>query len=218
MNFLETENIELKRILNDTLPKEIVAFLNSYGGTIYIGVEDNGTVVGIRDLDDNLKKIADIITTQILPDPQSLIELGTKYIDGKNVVEIKVKKGNSVYYIKKYGRSASGCYVRIGTTCRSMSEEEIEKRYIDSLTITKKSIADISVLRDDFTFDKFKRYLVEKGIHIKEETFYKNFNLIIKDGKFNILAELLADDNMNSIKVSVFKGKDKSVFLKQNEY
>lgn len=173
MNFLETENIELKRILNDTLPKEIVAFLNSYGGTIYIGVEDNGTVVGIRDLDDNLKKIADIITTQILPDPQSLIELGTKYIDGKNVVEIKVKKGNSVYYIKKYGRSASGCYVRIGTTCRSMSEEEIEKRYIDSLTITKKSIADISVLRDDFTFDKFKRYLVEKGIHIKEETFYK---------------------------------------------
>ncbi len=92
MIFLETENIELKRILNDTLPKEIVAFLNSYGGTIYIGVEDNGTVVGIRDLDDNLKKIADRITTQILSDPQSLIELGTKYIDDKNVVEIKVKK------------------------------------------------------------------------------------------------------------------------------
>lgn len=218
MKFLETENIELKRILNDTLPKEIVAFLNSYGGTIYIGVEDDGTVIGIRDLDDNLKKIADIITTQILPNPQSLIELGTKYIDGKNVVEIKVKKGNSVYYIKKYGRSSSGCYVRIGTTCRSMSEDEIEKRYIDSLTITEKSIADIEVLRDDFTFDKFKRYLVEKGIHIKEETFYKNFNLITKDGKFNILAELLADDNMNSIKVSVFKGKDKSVFLKRNEY
>ncbi len=95
-----------------------------------------------------------------------------------------------------------------------MSEDEIEKRYIDSLTITEKSIVDIAVLRDDFTFDKFKRYLVEKGIHIKEETFYKNFNLITKHGKFNILAELLADDNMNSIKVSVFKGKDKSVFTK----
>lgn len=214
MKFLETENIELKRILNDTLPKKIVAFLNSLGGTIYIGVEDDGTVIGIRYLDDNLKKIADIITTQIFTNPQSLIELGIKYIDGKNVVEIKVKKGNSVYYIKKYGRSSSGCYVRIGTTCRSMSEDEIEKRYIDSLTITEKSIVDIAVLRDDFTFDKFKRYLVEKGIHINEETFYKNFNLIIKDGKFNILAELLADDNMNSIKVSVFKGKDKSVFPK----
>ncbi len=92
MKFLETENIELKRILNDTLPKKIVAFLNSYGGTIYIGVEDDGTVIGIRDLDDNLKKIADIITTQIFTNPQSLIELGIKYIDGKNVVEIKVKK------------------------------------------------------------------------------------------------------------------------------
>ena len=37
MIFQETEKVELKRILNDTLPKEIVAFLNSFGGTIYIG-------------------------------------------------------------------------------------------------------------------------------------------------------------------------------------
>lgn len=108
--------------------------------------------------------------------------------------------------------------MRIGTTCRSMTEEEIEKRYIDSLTITEKQIEDIEVLRDDFTFNKFKKYLLVKGILVNDDTFYKNFNLITKTSKFNILAELLADDNMNSIKVSVFEGKDKSTFIKRNEY
>lgn len=110
------------------------------------------------------KRIADIITTQILPNPQSFIELGTKYVDGKNVIEIKVKKGNALYYIKKYGRSAAGCFIRIGTTCRSMTEEEIERRYIESLSIPEKAIKDIPVLRDDLTFAKLKQYLINKGI------------------------------------------------------
>ena len=99
-----------------------------------------------------------------------------------------------------------------------MSEEEIEKRYIESISIQDRSIKDIPVLREDYTFNKFKQYLVSHGIHINNDTFYKNFNLLTSDGKFNILADILADENMNSIKVAVFKGRDKSVFLKRNEY
>ena len=78
MLFQETERTELKRILNDTLPKEIVAFLNSFDGVIYIGVEDDGTVIGVDSIEDPQKRIADIITTQILPNPQTFVELGTK--------------------------------------------------------------------------------------------------------------------------------------------
>ncbi len=218
MIFQETENVELKRILNDTLPKEIVAFLNSYNGVIYIGVENDGTIVGVNNLDEEQKKIADVITMQILPNPQKYIELGTKFIEGKNVIEIKVTKGDSFYYIRKYGRSASGCFVRIGTTCRSMTEDEIEQRFTESISIPEKAIKDIPVLREDLTFAKLKQYLISKGIHVSENTFYKNFSLVTADEKFNILADILADENMNSIKVSVFKGKDKSEFIKRNEY
>ena len=80
MLFQETEKTELKKILNDSLPKELVAFLNSFDGAIYIGVDDDGTVIGVDNLDDTQKRIADMITTQILPNPQSFIELGTKYL------------------------------------------------------------------------------------------------------------------------------------------
>lgn len=218
MLFQETERTELKKTLNDTLPKEIVAFLNSFDGTIYIGVDNDGTALGVDNLDETQKRIADIVTTQILPSPQGLVELGTKYVDGKNVIEIKVCKGNALYYIKKYGRSAAGCYVRVGTTCRSMTEKQIEERFVETITIPEKSIKDIPVLRDDYTFNKLKQYLVSHGIHINEASFYKNFGLVTADGKFNILADILADNNMNSVKVAVFKGRDKSRFIKRNEY
>ena len=78
MIFRETETVELKRILNDSFEKEVVAFLNTHDGTIYIGVENNGAIIGVEKLDETLKKIGDIITTQILPNPQELIELGDR--------------------------------------------------------------------------------------------------------------------------------------------
>ena len=47
MKFSEVHNVELKSVLNDSVEKEIVAFLNTNNGTIYIGVDNNGNVIGI---------------------------------------------------------------------------------------------------------------------------------------------------------------------------
>ena len=123
--FAETEKTELKQKYAESIPKEIVAFLNTDGGTLYIGVNDDGSVRGVEELDETLKKIADILENQILPDPRQFVELGTKFVEQKHVVEIKVRKGEDLYYIKRYGRSAQGCYVRVGSTSRSMTEEQI---------------------------------------------------------------------------------------------
>ena len=109
MTFTETEKVELKQKLTDALPKEIVAFLNTSGGTVYIGVNDDSSICGVRTLDDTLKKIADMIESQILPDARAFVELGTRYVEQKHIIEIKVQKGESLYYIKKFGRSAQGC-------------------------------------------------------------------------------------------------------------
>lgn len=56
-------------------------------------LNDTGTVIGVENLDDIQKRIADIITTQILPNPQEYVTLGTQYVDGKNVVVVSVRKG-----------------------------------------------------------------------------------------------------------------------------
>lgn len=218
MIFQETEGIELKRVYNDTLPKEIVAFLNTSGGTVYIGVDDDGTVLGVENLDDVQKKIADVVTMQILPNPQEYVEIGSKYISGKNIVEIKVRQGNGLYYIKKYGRSATGCFIRVGTSCRSMTEEQIEKGLMRFMKRADLRLVDLPCLNQNLTFNTLKAYLNNNGIHVNEKTFAVNYHLLNHEKKYNEMAFLLADENDISIKVAVFKGKDKTEFLKRNEY
>ena len=71
--YIESETIELKEKYTDTITKEIVSFLNAAGGSIIIGVKDDGVVVGVDKVDEILRKISDIITTKIEPNPQDEI-------------------------------------------------------------------------------------------------------------------------------------------------
>ena len=163
--YIESETLELKEKYSDTITKEIVSFLNSSGGTIIIGVKDNGIVVGVEKIDEVLRKISDIITSQIEPNPQDEISSELKFDDGKTIIVININKGqNHIYCNKKYGFSSSGCTIRIGTTCKEMTTEQIkiryEKRFIDTEYMLKKR-ANSSAL----SFKELKIYYSEKGYH-----------------------------------------------------
>ena len=67
MLYIETDKVEFKEKINDTLTKEIESFLNTNGGAIYIGIDDNGKIVGVDNTDETLRKISDIISDQIEP-------------------------------------------------------------------------------------------------------------------------------------------------------
>ena len=56
--YIESETLELKERYTDTISKEIVSFLNSSGGTILIGIKDDGTVIGVNNIDEVLRKIS----------------------------------------------------------------------------------------------------------------------------------------------------------------
>ena len=47
MTFQESETIEIKEIVVEDIKKEIIAFANSAGGTLYVGVADDGSIVGV---------------------------------------------------------------------------------------------------------------------------------------------------------------------------
>ena len=64
----ETENIEFKIEATDELYKEVIAFANTDGGTIYIGIDDMGNVVGLDNVDETYTKITNGIRDAILPD------------------------------------------------------------------------------------------------------------------------------------------------------
>lgn len=212
MNYIETDKVELKRILSDTFEKKVVAFFNTDGGTFYIGVEDNGVVYGIESnkLDETMKKISDTISVGILPNPQELVNVLAKLEEGKWIIEVCVNKG-------KFGRSSKGCYIRVVTSYRSMIEEQIEREYIKTLRIPKITIVEMKSPRQDLTFDEFKTILSYKHIHYNEQSFNRNFHLK-NDDKYNYIAYLLSEQNSISIKAYKFKGTTKVDFLSRKEF
>lgn len=100
MIYQESPTVELKREVTDDLILEIIAFLNSYlGGTIYVGVDDNGDVKGISkdkiDLEES--RIINWIRDEgILPNCSDYINL--KYNED-NVLEINISPGKTNHII-----------------------------------------------------------------------------------------------------------------------
>ncbi len=114
--------------------------------------------------------------------------------------------------------SEAGCYVKVGSSCKSLTPEEIKDRYIKSLMNTDISIIDIPSRRKKLTFQILKNYLLSNGNHFSEETFLENYHLLTKDRKFNYLAEILSDINDIVINVATFSSNDKTKYLKREEF
>lgn len=218
MSYIETEKVELKRVLNDSFEKEVVAFLNSHDGTVYIGVDDDGTIIGVNNVDKLMKEISDLITDKILPDCKNFVHPSAIYEEGKRIIKVEVNKGNSLYYNKKFGRSASGCYIRIGTTCKSMSEDEINTRFAAGVAIPRYSLIDEISPRQDLTFRILKIYLDTYSVNYNDENFALNNHLLTKNGKYNYQAFILSDQNDLSYKIAQWEGttkKSKYLFKKE---
>ena len=96
----ESNRIELKRELSDSLEKEVVAFLNyREGGYIYIGVDDaTNTVVGLPDSDSVQLKIKDRIKNNIIPSTLGLFDVIAEQHDAKTVIKITVASGSEKPY------------------------------------------------------------------------------------------------------------------------
>ena len=103
----ESDRIEYKERLTDNLEREIVAFLNNKeGGEIYIGVSNNGGIVGVEDCDAVQLNIKDRIKDKIAPSALGLYDIKCLSVDDKQIIKIIVASGSDKpYYIKSKGMS-----------------------------------------------------------------------------------------------------------------
>lgn len=100
----ESNRIELKEKLNEKLEKEICAFLNNReGGALYIGISDDGEVVGVSDADALQKKVAERIRDNILPSALGLYDVTSEQMDGKTVIKVIVSSGTESRIIQREG-------------------------------------------------------------------------------------------------------------------
>ena len=87
----ETQTVEFKQTWKDEYLKTICAFANSDGGSLYIGLDDNGKAVGI----DNAKALIEILPNKINNKLGLLVDIFLHKKDNLEYIEIRVKIGRA---------------------------------------------------------------------------------------------------------------------------
>jgi predicted HTH transcriptional regulator len=212
---MENNHREYKESLTDDLEKEVVAFLNSTGGEIHIGVKDNGNIVGIASPDKIQLKIKDRLINNIRPSIMGLFDILTKEQDGKTIIIVNVAGGaETPYYIKQKGRSEAGCFIRIGSSSQPMTEEMINNLMSER---HQNSLINVPARIQDLTFTQLGIYYAGKHKTLNNH-FATNLKFYTEDKKYNELAYMFADENRVSIRLAKWAGKDKFNLLQNEEY
>lgn len=212
----ESNRIELKKELTDTLEREVVAFLNSKeGGEIYIGIDDNVKIVGVENIDQTQLKVKDRIKNNIAPSVMGLFDVIVTEIENTKIIKITIASGSEPpYYIRKLGMSSKGCFIRIGSSAEAMEQRIIEDLFSKR---TRNSISKIDSPGDDLSFQQLKIYYQEKK-KVLNDNFASNLELLTPNKKFSYVAYLLADENRNSIIVAKYSGKNKVDLVENKEF
>ncbi len=127
LNIGEHSLIEFKsaKVHNDSLAKEIVAFANTEGGSIFIGVEDDGQISGIFE-NKVEEKLINICRNNIQP---SIVPVIEKYIfQDKLIYIVKIEKGKSKPY--KVG-TTNKFFIRAGSVSIEPTTEELVRLFQD---------------------------------------------------------------------------------------
>ena len=216
IGIIEDSRTEFKVKLVDDLEESVIAFLNKDGGNIYIGIDDNGNVVGLRNNMDLLqRKVKDKIISSIEPSVLGLFDLEVLEKDNKKYLKITIAKGyDTPYHIKGMGMTPDSCFIRVGSSNERMDEHLINKMFRER---TRNSLKNIISPRQDLTFTDLKIYYAEKGFDVGDN-FEKQLEFYTKDGKYNYVAYLLADNNRVSIKVAKYAGNDVDELMENYEF
>lgn len=214
LDVIEDVRNEFKVKLTDKFEEEVISFLNTNGGNIYIGVNDKGDIIGINGNIDLLQRtIKDRIKDNIMPSTLGLYDVIVLEKDNKKYIKVIIAKGSErPYYLKGMGMTPDSCFIRVGSSIQSMPNEMINNEFSKR---TRNSLKNIVSPKQDLTFSQLKIYYEEKGFSINNN-FLKQLNLYTDDGKYNYNAYLLADNNSISIRLGKYDGIN-SVNLIENE-
>ena len=207
--------VELKAVAQDSIKKEIVAFANCTGGTVYVGVADDGTVLGVEDVDECALQVSNMVRDAVKPDVTMFVRYETLDCDGKAVVAVKVQRGtNRPYYLAKKGLRPEGVYVRQGHSSVPATDAAIRQMIKET---DGDSFEDMRSLNQKLTFKSTKKEFETRDIPFSSLQM-QTLKIISPDGLYTNLGLLLSDQCPHTVKAFVFEGTDQSVFKDRREF
>jgi len=218
----ESQTLEFKEQLpkGQQVAKTLIAFANTSGGKLVVGVSDDRQLVGIQD---DIFELQDQITSMIneLCVPNILPYIYIENIQGIELLVIEVSRGSLLpYYLKPQGK-AQGTYIRLGASNRVASPEYIQQLELQRLNQTFDEQPNPQYSLDNIDLQPLKQAFAELGKELSLQKM-RNLKLIIpqngQDYPSHGLLILLGLYEQVEIKCSRFKGTTMTVFLDKKEY
>ena len=192
----ESKELELKSTITNTFLKTVSAFSNYNSGKIIFGIDDNGKIIGLENIEELCLDLENKINDNISPKPDFRFIKDNK----KNIITLIVEEGFNKPYLYK-GKA----YKRNDT-----STVEVDKVELNRLTLLglNQYYEELKARKQNLKFEVLTKELEEKlSLKNFSKDVLKTLNLYDDKNGYNNAAELLADKN-------TFSGTDIAKFGK----
>lgn len=194
--------------------KELVAFANTLGGDVYLGVDDQGKLVGVEEPDRLIERIISAARDNIYPSIIPLLSFRRIQENGKTAVVVHVMAGPDKPYCTDPS-DISSIYVRVGSVSMTASYAQIARFVAEANPVAWESRVS---LNQELTFDFCRAFSLSKGLDFNpSQDFFYGF-ADPKSREYTNLAFLCSDQNSFKIVVAAFEDDDKSQMLKFKEF
>ena len=229
----ESKTVEFKAKLPDkseTYMKTIIAFANTSGGKLIIGIDDNKSIIGIDK--DNIFEIMDKVTNAISDacEPQIVPDISFKTVEDKCILVIEIYPGaNRPYYLKSKGKER-GTYIRSAATSRLADSDKIRELEMEGKNISwdEQICMGYEVTKEaiDKLCSDIQKYMslsISEEIKMPTEKQLINWK-VLKKVNDKLLATnafvLLTSEFFQFAKIqcALFKGITRDVFIDKKEY
>ncbi|MCC8060480.1 MAG: putative DNA binding domain-containing protein [Clostridiales bacterium] len=209
----ENEHIEYKSQMIDDIYKEVIAFANTDGGVIYIGIGDQGNLIGIENVDETYTRLTNGIRDAIAPD----VTMFVRYIlQDNNVIRIEVGEGSyKPYYLKTKGIKPTGVYVRQGASSVPASPDQIRRMIKD---YDGDIFEEMRALTQELSFEEAERTFKRYKVDFSEEKYIALGLRNIRDDQYTNLALILSDQCQHTTKIAVFGDEANVTFKDAKEF
>ena len=215
MLFAESEVVELKAEIVGDICKEVIAFANTKGGSLYIGVSNDGSVVGVENADQVTLQLNNMIRDSIKPDVTMFVHYNTQHVGDKDIIAVTIQKGTDrPYYLGSKGLKPSGVYIRNGTSSDPASDTAIRKMIKET---DGDSFESMRALEQNLSFEAAKRQFEKQSIPF-DSAKMQTLGMITSDGIYSNVALLLSDQCASTVKAATFAGDDKGTFQDRREF
>lgn len=158
-----------EKVHSDDLASEIVAFANSEGGIILLGVSDKKEIKGISKPDKEMQRVENICYNNC--EPSIVVAIEKIKVDDRFVLCIHISKGPE----RPYRTNRGVYYIRTSAGKRQATREELLRLYqatrsiyYDELPVPKTSIDDLDILYFRRFFEGFYQTKIEESLDLNK--------------------------------------------------